>query len=286
MLRQRIIRHHPGSGPAWLESLPGIIASCQSRWQLTLRRPSFSDGAASWAAPVELADGTKAILKIGVPHHETVDMNAAWQAYDPRGLAELLAYDPSDNAFLIERCEPGHPAAELPAAETDVLAANLLPHLWAPAPDLELPRLSHIAAERATRLRDRADRLGVPLYNSCADLFETLAATTPDDWLLHGDFHPRNVLLSSRGWLAIDPRPMIGEPAYDLAIHLHNKIHLDPDPVGRITRLAERVAVPTVRARMWLAAKLIQLCSWLRDTGQTDQSRAREATAQRLIEAL
>lgn len=185
---------------------------------------------------------------------------------------------------MIERCEPGDPAG-LSAAETDVVAANLLPRLWAPAPALELPRLSDIAAERAIRLRDRADRLGIPLYNSGADVFDTLATTTPDDWLLHGDFHPQNVLLSSRGWLAIDPRPMIGELAYDLAIHLHNKIHLDSDPVGRITRLAERVAVPTDRAQLWLAAKLTQLCSWLRDTGQTDQSRAREPTAQRLIDA-
>lgn len=285
MWRRKILRHHPGSGPAWLARLPGLIAEYRSRWRLTLRRPSFPGGAASWAAPVELADGTRAVLKIGVPNPESTDLNAAWHAYDPRGIAELLAHDPADNAFLIERCEPGGAAAALPAAGTDDLAADLLPRLWAPAPELDLPLLSHIAAERASRVRDRAERFGIPLYNACGELFDELTATTRADSLLHGDFHPQNVLLSARGWLAIDPRPMIGEPAYDVAIHLHNRIHLDPDPVSRTTRLAERVAVPPLRAHLWLAAKLIQLVSWLHDTGQTDQSRAREVTAQRLIAA-
>ncbi len=282
----KILRHHPDSGPPWLERLPGLIASYRSRWQLTLCPPSFAGGAASWATPVSLADGTEAVLKIGLPSRATIDLSAAWQAYDARGLAKLLAHDPADNAFLIERCEPGDAAALLPPAKTDDAAAELLPRLWAPPPDLGLPLLSDIAATRATLLRDRADRVGNDLYNACGELFDELAATTPAECLLHGDFHPGNVLLSARGWIAIDPRPMIGEPAYDLAIHFHNQIHLDPDPIGRVTRLAERVAVPPLRAHKWLAAKLIQLCSLLDDTGQTDQFKAREATARLMINGL
>lgn len=61
---------------------------------------------------------------------------------------------------------------------------------------------------------------------------------------------------------------MLGEPAYDLAIHLHNRIHLDPDPVARVSRLAGRLSIPPRRAQLWLAAKLTQLCSWYEDTGQ------------------
>lgn len=284
--RQRILRHHPDSGPAWLAQLPRLVAEYRYRWRLTLQEPGFSGGAASWTAPVQRADGTEAVLKIGVPSREPIDLAAAWRVYDARGIAELLAYDPVGNAFLVERCRPGDVAALLPAAATDDPAADLVPRLWTPAPDLDLPLLPTIAMTRAALLRDRAGRFGSRLYDAGAELFDDLAATTPAAFLLHGDFHPGNVLRSGRGWIAIDPRPMIGEPAYDLAIHLHNQIHLDPDPIGRVTRLAERVAVPPRRAHLWLAAKVIQLCSWLHESGQLDQVEARQETARLLVDGL
>ncbi|MFC7625904.1 aminoglycoside phosphotransferase family protein [Microlunatus sp. GCM10028923] len=284
--RQRILRHHPHTGPGWLDRLPGLIDRYRRQWRLVLRLRSFTGGAASWAAPVELADGGRAVLKLGLPSHESIDLAAAWRAYDPRGLVRLLAHDAADNASLIELCEPGDAAVDLPAAASDDAATEVLPRLWAPAPDLELPLLSEIAARQAARLRDRADRLGASLYRDGSELFDELAATTPAELILHGDFHPRNVLRSVRGWLAIDPRPMIGEPGYDLANHLLYQIQDDPDPVGRAARLAERVGVSPRRTHLWLAAKLVQFVSWLHHTGQADWADARRPTALRLLGAL
>lgn len=284
--RQRILRHHPETGQAWLDRLPGLIDAYRRRWELTLRRAPSTGGAASWVAPVEWADGGRAVLKIGVPSHERIDLAAAWRAYDHRGLVRLLAHESIDNASLIEWCDPGEAAVELSPAETDDVAADVLPRLWAPAPQLELPLLSEIAARQAARLRDRADRLGTALYRDCGEIFDELAATSPAELILHGDFHPRNVLRSSRGWLAIDPRPMIGEPAYDLANHLLYQIHHDPDPVGRISDLAGRLGVSSRRTHLWLAGKLGQFVSWLHDTGQSDRAAARRSTARLLVDAL
>ena len=41
---------------------------------------------------------------------------------------------------------------------------------------------------------------------------------------MHGDFHHHNILSSRRGWLAIDPKPMLGEPEYDVASFLWNPL--------------------------------------------------------------
>lgn len=51
-----------------------------------------------------------------------------------------------------------------------------------------------------------------------------LAESQPKKVLLHGDFYPGNVLASQREpWLVIDPKPLIGDPAYDLAQWIHNR---------------------------------------------------------------
>jgi streptomycin 6-kinase len=59
-----------------------------------------------------------------------------------------------------------------------------------------------------------------------------------DDTLVHGDFHHHNVLSSGRGWLAIDPKPMLGEPEYDVASFLWNPL---PSRL-RLDRLEQRLA--------------------------------------------
>jgi streptomycin 6-kinase len=50
--------------------------------------------------------------------------------------------------------------------------------------------------------------------------------------VLHGDLHPGNVLRSQRGWLSIDCKPLVGEPAFDIATLLANRLGLNHDPEG------------------------------------------------------
>jgi hypothetical protein len=56
-------------GVAWLDRLPGIVNEAAERWSLAIGAPfRGQDVTASWVAPVERADGTRAVLKVGVPH--------------------------------------------------------------------------------------------------------------------------------------------------------------------------------------------------------------------------
>ena len=59
------------AGRAWLHSLPAAIRAAQDRWSLTLGAPF--DGAevsCAWVAPAIRPDGTRAVLKLGMPHFE------------------------------------------------------------------------------------------------------------------------------------------------------------------------------------------------------------------------
>lgn len=56
------------------------------------------------------------------------------------------------------------------------------------------------------------------------DLFDSEREIT----VLHGDIHHENVLFSNdRGWIAIDPKPMVGERTFDVANMFFNDIRSD-----------------------------------------------------------
>ena len=72
-------------------------------------------------------------------------------------------------------------------------------------------------------------------------LFEELPRTAPTEVLLATDLHAGNVLRSKRKpWLVIDPKPFVGDPAYDSTQHLFNcDVRLRSDPDGMIRRIAD-----------------------------------------------
>ncbi len=83
-------------------------------------------------------------------------------------------------------------------------------------------------------------------------LWEALGKPLPTDVLLATDLHEGNVLQSEREpWLIIDPKPFIGDPAYDVVQHLHNcEARLRADAVGLLKRLADLCEVDQERLRL------------------------------------
>ena len=88
-------------------------------------------------------------------------------------------------------------------------------------------------------------------------LFEELSRPTEDDVLLATDLHAGNVLRAEREpWLAIDPKPFVGDRVYDATQHLFNcRTRLLADPDGTIRRLADLLGVDAERVRLWMFAR-------------------------------
>jgi len=271
-LADRIRSYHGDAGAAWLRELPDLIATCVTGWDLTLHPAFASGGDASWTAPVRRGTGEMAVLQITVPMPVTHDHITGLRAWSGRGAVRLFAHDATIRATLMELCVPGTDAADLSPTDADDVAAEVLPQLWAAAipTSTRMETLVRHAAVRAQLMEERATEFGDVVdpgpFREAARMFTSLPASTGRAVLLHGDFHRRNVLRSERGWLAIDPSAMSGDPSFDVARFLMNE--MDDAATGRrADALADRLGLERERTMAWLFALATQAGSWFLSVG-------------------
>jgi len=212
-------------GRAWLERLPELVASLRADWELRLGRP-YAGGSGAWVAPAESPGGERAVLKVGFPHREAWSEADGLRLWDGDGAVRLLRHDPARTAYLIELCEPGGKladAAHLSAESRLRIGASLLRKLWLPAESAASTAIEPVAAQMgwwADLAEERLVHLPVDadagLVRTSLGLLRSLADSAPRSVVLHGDFNPGNVLSAGRAtWLAIDAKPLIGDPAFD-----------------------------------------------------------------------
>jgi streptomycin 6-kinase len=287
-LRRNVAQWEGAAGEAWLASLPSTVEALCARWSLSVERAFSPGGAISWAAPATGADGTPCVLKIGFPHSENEHEADALRAFNGDGAVELLDDDAASSALLLERCMPGHSLqrARLSLADETAVATSLLRSLWRVPPEGHRFRaLKAVASEWATlaerRQREMPRRFDEEIVDLGIGLLRGLPASAEREVLLHGDFHPGNVLASARvPWLAIDPKPMVGDPAYDAA-HLllqlgqHRRHRSAADWSRRLGALADGLGLEANRIGQWTVARSIESCLWyasVGDWGSADHS--------------
>jgi streptomycin 6-kinase len=220
-------------GVRWLTELPALFDDVVRDWDLTVGEPyplSYH-----WVAPANRADGSAAVLKLGVPAEHLSIQAEALRIFDGEGSVRLLAHDPRRGALLLERADPGDLAATLVPARDEEATAALVEvgrrlHR-PPPPGCTLPELREESESfRAHRHRFPGDDpLPRYLVERAGALFDELCASAPEYVTLHGDLHHDNVLRAQREpWLAIDPHGLVGDPGYDCGAILYN-----PDPERR-----------------------------------------------------
>jgi streptomycin 6-kinase len=263
-LARNVVENWADAGKQWLADLPELIEDVARDWQLDIGAPyllSFH-----WVAPVTRADGSAAVLKLGVPAGHLAIEAEALRIFDGRGAVRLLAEDLGRGAMLLERAEPGNLVAELvPDHDEQATAALIrvgrLLHRAPPAgctlPDLFEEESDSFRAHLRRFPGD--DPLPRHLVERAADLFDDLCASAPERLVLHGDLHHDNVLRSDRdGWVAIDPHGVVGDPGYECGAMLYNPAldRREDDRVlalvpARIEQLADGYGMPVDRVVAW-----------------------------------
>ena len=209
----------------WLAGLPDLIVELARRWGLELGRPFSARAGGSWVAPAGIVDGVPTVFKVGMPSRESRTEASGLRFFDGRGAVRVIRSDGDAFALLMERCEPGDDLWTLDVPTGNRVAADVLGSLWRPAGGADgIELLADLVGEWAGELPGLAGRYPGELIELAGSLGAELAGSQPGLVVLHGDFNHGNVLRGRRGWLSIDCKPLVGDPAYDLAQFLANRL--------------------------------------------------------------
>jgi streptomycin 6-kinase len=250
----------PAERASWLARLDDDRRALARRWSLTIQSPfDREDIDGAWVAPVMRRDGTAAVLKLAMPHMEAEHEIEGLRFWNGDPTVRLLDADDDLGAMLLERCEPGTSLRGVPEPDQDVVIARLLRRLWRrpPSPHPFRPLSSVIDDWGQETMRRSGEWTDSGLVHEGLRLFRDLSQPTSRDVLLATDLHAGNVLQAQREpWLAIDPKPFIGDPAYDATQHLlTGSARLRADPRGTIRRMADLLEVDAERVRLWMFAR-------------------------------
>ena len=215
-------------GEIFLTNLPRLIEEAAQLWNLSEVQPvpNLSYNFVAFAKQGE----QDVILKIGIPNHElTSEMNAL-KLFNGEGACQLLDCDEERGFLLIERLEPGTMLADLEDDDErthiaiDVIQNLILHRGKATSPtQVKFIKLS----DWFGGLKDIRPQFNGGTGPIPEKLLDRVEASLPelfadDDYLIHGDFHHYNILLSERGWLVIDPKGVIGPVGYEIGPFMLN----------------------------------------------------------------
>ena len=254
--------------------MTGRAAACAARWGLELGEPWPSSYHEVVAA--RRRDGSPAVLKLGPPGDPGMRAEAeTLREWAGRGAVRLLEADVDAGALLLERAQPGTPVSALPDDEAMAAAAGVMRRLWRSPVGDGYPSVEDWGRGFA---RHRAAHGGGPgplpaqPFAAAERRYAELCASAGEPVLLHGDLHHGNVLRAGREpWLAIDPKGVTGEPAYEAGALLRNPPGLAPSPAvarRRLDRLAGELELDRERLREWAFAQaVLSAVWWIEDHG-------------------
>jgi streptomycin 6-kinase len=251
----------------WLAELPALVSRIAATWQLQLDGPFLPGGQTAWVAPARVEGGTDLVLKVGWPHPEAAHEADGLRAWEGAGAVRLHRAEEREEAtvLLLERCRPGTQLRTSPSPQHDLVVASLLRRLWIAPPSGHCFRpLTEMCDYWADRYEgwSGSERGGLdgPLANEGVGLLRELPRSAGTEVLLHTDLHAGNVLAATREpWLAIDPKPYVGDPTYDVTQHIFNGVFIEGANARALaSRMAKLLDLDLNRVLLWLFARAVE----------------------------
>jgi streptomycin 6-kinase len=251
--QNKIINAFGSDGKTWLQSLESSVQTYLQQWGLTSEGP-VANLSYNYVIKARDSKGTPFILKLGVPNFDTANEMVTLQAYDGNGCARILKSDPKNGVMLLERLVPGTMLSE----ETDekIVLENYIKVWKAIRRPVSIggstPSLTHWF-EGLKSYRETGDVQILPEHVQLAEeYFQQIIHNSEGPELLHGDLHHENILYSEhKGWMAIDPKGVAGDPYFDVVSFLVNQLDSKPDPKSilklRVDTISEQIGLDRER---------------------------------------
>ncbi|MEU4706908.1 aminoglycoside phosphotransferase family protein [Nocardia salmonicida] len=281
------------AGARWIDELPGVLAGLAAQWGLTEFSAPFGGGTHAYVASARREDGVGVVLKVPMVDEENRAEATALHSYDGDGAVRLLDYDPGSGALLLEwvrpgaelLTQPGFPSLEGRPENADkvAFACGLYrrlrrPPTATPAGFPALPEATDIVAGLRARLADPetalaehiSPLLGERVAHWCAELSES----TDELLIVNRDTHLGNIVAAEREpWLLIDPKPYLGEAAFDAGFLIMIQVQSTPTPEHAgavVVSTARHLDVPVDRAGGWAFLRAIEEIVWSVEDGDDE----------------
>jgi streptomycin 6-kinase len=264
----------------WLAGVPDLISSVTASWDLHVTAVANRIDAFGMSIPAR-RDGDRVTLRLAFPDATLADETAALLAWDGTGAVRVLETDPR-GAQLRSSPTPG---TSLTIERNEMRAlrrvADAMRSLWIEPP----PGIQTLAAEvRAwnATLLERFESVHAPfdeqLVRDAETMFRSFVSTQARQVLLHGDVRLGGFVLDGDRAVALDAKPLVGEPAFDAASLLRD----GPDELvrdrpagvqrlqGRLDQLSDLLEVRAGRVRGWAFAVAVDTGLFAYESGDVD----------------
>lgn len=268
--QSNIINIYGEEGKTWIDELPELVVTISSK--LGLRDLNEITNLSYNYVLSGLQGDNPIVLKLGLDSEGLAREAFALKCFAGCGAVKVLSED--DGMLLLQRAVPGislksyFPNSEQESVKiacevmkklhkANIPVAHNFPHIkdWLAALDRDW-KIHDEYLQKARKLR------------------EQLLQTSEADVLLHGDLHHDNILQNGNDWVMIDPKGVIGEPAYEVAAFIRNPmpelLHHSDIPhiiLNRITRFAEALELPSQRILDWCFVQAVLAQAWALEDG-------------------
>lgn len=264
----------PDRGPAWaqwLQALPELVRDVMAEWRLVSAGPPMH-GFTALVLPVLAVEDHQAVVKFSWAVDEQEHEHLGLKAWNGDGVVQLYRDDPARGVMLLERLHADRDLTSVDHIEACAMVAQFYERLHVPA----LPELRTLSSYIETWTADLAALPATaPIPGRLVELAVALGGRFVEDpatngRMIHGDLHFENVLAADREpWLVIDPKPMSGDPHYEVAALLWNRWDdvIASGDVRRTVRRRLSVIVDTAglderRARDWTVVRMLHNALW------------------------
>jgi streptomycin 6-kinase len=194
------------------------------------------------------------------------------------GCGVVAVLEHTGGAVLVPRLLPGSSLADrdIPDDEATAIIADVIGRMAPSAPPRRSPSVEALAVSFSQYLASGASAIARPLVTAAQGTYLQLCASQAEHRLLHGDLHHHNVLFDSRqGWLAIDPKGVVGELAYEVGAAMRNpcehpEVFAAPAAIRRRAEwYARTLRLDQARILGWTFAQAVLAAIWeLEDDGE------------------
>lgn len=249
----------------------------------------FDDRIRTWRVFVEHVTETEtSVVALGRRENQPVVLKVIKNRGDEWRSGEILdafegkgavrVYDYVEGAMLLERLRPGGSLLSMSLSGADDDATGVLAETMAamsprmPAGTVPTAKDWGKAFERYAASADA--QIPEHLLSAAQRVYSQLCDSQTGVRLLHGDLHHDNVLFDAeRGWLAVDPKGVVGEPEYEIGAALRNpyerpELFAEPAVIQkRVERFARELHLDATRVLSWAFAQAVLSTIWAVEDG-------------------